>query len=102
MNLTDESERGHWQEELNIRYGMPEEEAFENFRIWREKKKTCQRCEGEKYTESCPIKNICKEADRDERTDAKGNDDRRGIDEINGRKTLRIGDFEKRERVPIR
>jgi len=39
MNLTDESEREHWQEELNISYGMSEEDAFENFRQWREKKK---------------------------------------------------------------
>ncbi len=101
MNLTDESEREYWQEELNICFGMSKEDAFENFRQWREGKKTCQRCEGEKYVESCPIKNICKEADN-ERTDVVGNGNRSRNVEAVEHKALRTNEFEARKRASIR
>lgn len=52
----------HYREELGIKIGMSKEEALEKFREWRLTKKTCDRCEGEKYVAFCPFHLICKEA----------------------------------------
>lgn len=41
---------------------MPKEEAFEKFLEWKDSKKTCQRCEGEEYTEFCLLQLICRES----------------------------------------
>lgn len=54
--------------ELGIEIGMSKEQALEKFMEWREKEKTCQRCEGDKYVCFCPIHLICEEANlKDER-----------------------------------
>ncbi len=101
MNLTDESEKEHWQKELNIYFGMSKQQALENFRAWRENKKTCQRCEGEQYAEYCPIHEICEEGDKDERP-ITGNVDRSRNVEAVKYKGFRIDEFEARKRTSIR
>jgi hypothetical protein len=88
-----------WQEKLNIHYGMEKEEALENFREWREKMKTCQRCECDKYLEFCPIHLICEESNV---RDAERNDNRGRIAQTNESKTLRTELSQARKRVPIR
>jgi hypothetical protein len=92
---------GNWQEQLNIHYGMTKEEAFENFRTWREKKKTCQRCEGEKYTEYCPVNLICKEADTDERSITGDVDRSRDVEAVE-HKAVRTQFHEERKRTSVR
>jgi hypothetical protein len=87
-----------WREELGIKLGMSKEEAFEKFRTWRESKRTCQRCEGEKLAEYCPVNNICKEADENVR----GNDDRDGTAETSQPETVRANLLEERKRAPVR
>lgn len=92
----------NWQEQIDIHFGGSKEEALEKFRAWREKKKTCQRCEGEKYVECCPIKLICKEANEDERDNVTGNVDRGRNVEVAKHKTLRTEQIEVRKRASIR
>jgi hypothetical protein len=53
---TKEEQVSRWQERLDIHYGMDKEQGLENFRAWREKKKTCIQCEGEKYFDYYEIK----------------------------------------------
>jgi hypothetical protein len=56
----------HWRERLGIEVGMSREEALGNFREWRETKKTCQRCGGDKYVDYCPIHLVCQESELEE------------------------------------
>jgi len=97
---TKEEIINHWQGKLDIHFGMSKEEAFEKFRGWREKKKTCQRCEGEKLIEFCPIHLICKEADNVR--DAERNDNRGRTFKTDGLETVRTGLSEARKRASIR
>lgn len=90
-----------WRIELGIEKGMSKEEAFEKFTAWQLKKKTCQRCEGDKYFDYCPIRLVCREAN-DVRDNAQGNDNRSRITEIDGSKTLRVEISEERERISLR
>lgn len=90
-----------YREELGIKIGMSKEEALEKFRTWRERMKTCERCEGEKYIEFCPMHLICKEADN-EQQDVGGNDHRSRIDELNEVEGIRTRIFKNRQRTPIR
>jgi len=53
--MTEESVFEHWREKLGVKIGMTKEEALEKFLEWQVNKKTCQRCEGEKYIDYCPI-----------------------------------------------
>ncbi len=98
--ITKEEIVKNWQEKLDIHFGMTKEEALEKFREWREKMKTCQRCEGEKLVEFCPIHLICKEADNVRHVER--NDDRGRTFEINGSETLRTALSEERKRIPLR
>jgi hypothetical protein len=91
-----------WQENLNVHYGMNQEQALENFRAWREKKKTCIRCEGEKYVDYCEIKTICKEANEDERDNVTGNADRGRNVEVTKYKALRTNESKTRQRTSLR
>ncbi|MBM4338795.1 MAG: hypothetical protein FJ110_04565 [Deltaproteobacteria bacterium] len=99
MEKSDEIER--WQNVLNIHYGMSKEEAFERFREWRERKKTCQRCEGENLVEYCPIRSICMEADY-VRDNAKGNDHGGRTFETFEPETFRASLFEARAKASVR
>lgn len=92
---------GNWQMELEVHYGMDREEALEKFRVWREKKKTCLRCECEKYVEYCEIHLICEEANKDERPTSGDVDRGRNVEAIK-HKALRIDQFEARKRASIR
>jgi hypothetical protein len=94
------NQREYWRSELGIKVGMSKSEAFEKFREWQMKKKTCQRCEGEKLVQFCPIHSICMEAQNER--DAEGDDNGSGINQINGLKTLRIEVSEARKRTAIR
>jgi hypothetical protein len=87
----------YWRLKLGIEVGMSKDEALEKFRVWREKMKTCERCEGEKYVEFCPIHLICKEADNVGR-----NDNGNRTNEVNEPQAPRACIFENRERVAIR
>ncbi len=89
-----------WRIELGIEKGMSKEEAFEKFREWQLNKKTCQRCEGDKYFEYCPIRLVCKEADNVR--DAERDDDRGRTFEINGAEPLRTVLSETRKRASLR
>jgi len=94
----------HWQEKLNITFGMTKEEALEKFRAWQENKKTCQNCEGEGLIPFCDIHLICKEAEeeKDERSNVEGDGDRGRVDEVDGNERVRISLSEERERVALR
>ena len=59
-----------WREKLGIEIGMTKDQALEKFIDWQQNKKTCQRCEGDKYVDYCPIHLICEEAQNER--DAKG------------------------------
>ena len=90
-----------WREELGIQTGMTKEEAFEAFLIWQERQKTCQRCECEKLTNFCPLKNICKEANEYGRNVTR--DDNRGrIIETAQSQTDRARLSQERKRATIR
>jgi len=91
---------GGWRQELGIEVGMSKEEALEKFTAWQLKKKTCQRCEGDKYFEYCPIRLVCKEAN--DVRNVEGDDNRSRINEINGSKTLGIELSSARKRVSLR
>ncbi len=91
----------HWREELNIHVGMSKEQAFENFRVWRGTKKTCERCEGDKYRDYCDLKNFCEEADNDERNTT-GDDNRGRVTKAPEPKTFRTHVFTQRQRASIR
>ena len=52
----------HWREVLGITVGMSRSEALEKFQEWQANKKTCARCEGEKYFNPCPVHLICEAA----------------------------------------
>ncbi len=90
----------HWQEKLNIHFGMSKDEALNQFVEWRTEKKTCQRCEGDKLTEFCSIHLICQEADNVR--DASRDDNRRRTSEVAQSETVRANLSQKRERVAIR
>ena len=90
----------NWQDKLNISFGMSKEEALENFRIWRETKKTCQRCEFDKYVQFCPIHLICEDANNER--DAKRNDNRGRTSQINEPKTIRTELSQTRKRTSLR
>jgi hypothetical protein len=89
-----------WQDEIGITFGMAKDEALEKFREWQLKKKTCQRCEGDKYVQFCLIHLICEEAQNER--DAKGNDNRGRTFETDEPKALRIELSETRKRASIR
>ena len=89
------------QQKLGIQFGMSKEEAFERFGAWREKIKTCHRCEGEKYMEYCPIHLICKEVDNEQRN-VTGDDYRGGVFEIDESEALRADVFKTRKRASLR
>jgi hypothetical protein len=95
------SEIKDWQEKLGIHYGMEKEEALEKFREWRERMKTCRRCEGEKLVDYCEIHLICEEADNEQRN-AEGDDNGSRIIEINESQALRTSLFETRKRASLR
>jgi hypothetical protein len=87
-------------EQTGIKIGMSKEEAFEKFRFWREKMKTCQRCEDKDLFQYCPFHLICEEADYVRNVE--GNDNRSRIDEIDGSKALRTALSENRKRASVR
>jgi len=87
----------HWRQKLDIKIGMSKEEALEKFRVWRESKKTCARCEGEKYVEFCPIHLICKEAEN-VGGDATRNDNRKRVARNTESETVRTRLSKARER----
>jgi len=89
-----------WQERLNIQYGMSKEEALENLRIWREKMKTCQRCECDKHVQFCPIHLICEESNNERNVE--GDDNRGRIAQINEPEDLRTELSQARKRASIR
>jgi hypothetical protein len=90
-----------WQSVFGIEFGMSKEEAFEKFIDWQQDKKTCQRCEGDKYWAYCPIRLVCKEANN-VRDNAQRDDNGSRINEINGIETLRIISSETRKRASLR
>ncbi len=90
-----------WQK-LGTEIGMTKDQALEQFRTWREKMKTCSRCEGEKYVDFCPVHLICKEATDYEQRNVEGDDHRDGAVEVDELETLRVGIFENRERNALR
>lgn len=95
--------KGHfqyWREKLRIEVGMSREEALDRFVEWRSTKKTCQRCEGEKYVDCCPVHLICEETDYV--GDAARNDHGSGVVEAPQSQTLRTGLSEKRKRTSLR
>jgi hypothetical protein len=51
-----------YRDELGINIGMAKEQALGKFLEWQQTRKTCDRCEGEKYVAYCPVNVICKEA----------------------------------------
>jgi len=88
-----------YREDLGIKAGMSKEEAFEKFREWQQTKKTCQRCEGEKYKDCCPVHLICEEANE---RNAKRNDNGRRTSQIDEPKTLRAELSQARKRASLR
>jgi hypothetical protein len=86
-----------WRDEIGIKLGMTKQQALEKFAAWRANKKTCFRCEGEKYIDYCPIHLICKEADN-----VTGDDNRGGTLQTDESKALRTEIFEARKRASIR
>lgn len=92
-----------YQEALGIYLGMSKQEAFENFRVWQETKKTCQRCEGEKYKEYCPFHLICKQAEeeKDDR-DAERDGNRGRVVKADEPERVRVSLSEERERSSLR
>jgi len=91
----------HWQNVLGVTYGMSKEEALEKFREWRERKKTCQRCEGESLVEFCPIRLICMEAEN-VRNNAERDDNRSGTFKTPELEAVRTSIVEGRKRASIR
>lgn len=87
----------YWRDRLGIEIGMTKEQALERFIAWRSNKKTCFRCEGEKYIDYCPLHLTCEEADN-----AARNVDGGGVVQTNEPEALRSGLFEKRKRATIR
>ncbi len=89
-----------WRIKLGIELGMPKEEALDCFVAWREKQRTCQHCEGNKYIEFCDIHLICKEADNVINV---ARDDNRGRTfEAAGPQAVRVSLSATRERVALR
>jgi hypothetical protein len=86
---------------FGIEFGMSKEQALEKFIDWQQNKKTCQRCEGEKYVQYCPIHLICKEA-QDVNGNAQGNGNGTGTPQINEPETIRINLSEAKKRASIR
>lgn len=89
-----------WREKLGIEIGMTKDQALEKFIDWQQNKKTCQRCEGDKYVDYCPIHLICEEAQNER--DAKGNDNRGRTSQTDEPKTLRTELSQTRERASLR
>jgi hypothetical protein len=87
-------------ERAGITLGMSKDEALEKFRLWRERMRTCQRCECDKYIDFCPFHLICMEAD--DVRDAEGNDNGDRVVEADGAETLRAGISETRKRASLR
>ena len=87
----------YWRDKLGIHIGMTKAQALDKFISWRENKRTCLRCEGEKYIEFCPVHLICEEANN-----ADWNDNGGGTVQANEHETLRTGLSEKRKRTPLR
>ncbi len=88
---------GYWQEKLGIEFGMTKQEALEKFHQWREKKKTCERCECESYLSYCPVRLICEEAEEGEHEyeSARGQiDSGSGAPEGPGDKEISLGQYE--------
>jgi hypothetical protein len=96
----------HWQERLNIPFGLTKEEALGRVRDWREAKETCQRCEEKDYNQFCDINLICKEAEKDEEKkdgrDIKRDVDRGRLVAGNGAQTVRARLSASRERDALR
>ena len=89
-----------YRNKFRIQIGMSRQEALEIFDEWRIGKKTCLRCEGEKYFDLCPMRWICKEAD--DVGNAARNDNRRRTAKTIERESVRARSSEKRERAAIR
>lgn len=90
-----------WRAELAIELGMTKDQALEKFLEWQGTKKTCQRCEGEKYWDYCPIRLICKEANN-VRNDAQRDVDRGRTAETPESEAVRAQFSAARERASIR
>ncbi len=90
----------HWQEKLDIHYGMSKEKALDKFVEWRMTKKTCLRCEGDKLAEFCPVYLICQEADNVR--DVARDDNRRRTPKAVELETFRTDLSQKRERAAVR
>jgi len=90
-----------WREKMGIQVGMSKDEAVDRFIEWRASKKTCERCEGDKYIEYCPVHLICKEADEYERN-ATRNDNGSGVTEAVKFKAIRADISQERKRSSLR
>lgn len=90
----------HWRDRLEIQVGMSKATALERLVEWRTTKKTCQRCEGEKYFDNCPMRLIREEADYV--GDASRNGNRRRVVETARAETLRTQVPEKQKRASLR
>jgi len=66
----------YWRERLGIAPGMSKAEALKTFLEWKENKRTCERCGGEALVDFCPIRLICREADKEVLTDERRTKDR--------------------------
>ncbi len=98
--MMEHETKEHWRERLGIEIGISKQRAFEIFLEWRSTKKTCDRCEGDKYFDLCPVRLICQEADNVR--DATGNDNRTRATKTPEPQTVRAGVPSHRKRDSLR